>query len=113
MSFDPQRGGAIHLLNAYPPETLADGDVLITNDPWMTAGQVNDFTVMTPVFRGETIVGYDTVGLGRRAWIWTSTGGMVRLDDHVLNIGIVGANPLWVCRAVSGRKPWRRPPPGA
>lgn len=55
---NPMATGAIHLLNAYPPETLEPGDVLITNDPWLTAGQVNDFTVLTPVFRGETIVAY-------------------------------------------------------
>ena len=55
---NPMATGAIHLLNEYPPETLKPGDVLVTNDPWQTAGQVNDFTVMTPVFRGDTIVGY-------------------------------------------------------
>ena len=50
---NPMATGAIHLLNAYPPETLRPGDVLVTNDPWLTAGQVNDFTVMTPVFRKD------------------------------------------------------------
>jgi N-methylhydantoinase B len=55
---NPMATGARHLLAAYPPSTLRPGDVLITNDPWLTAGQVNDFTVLTPVFRGETIVGY-------------------------------------------------------
>ncbi|MEZ4711220.1 MAG: hydantoinase B/oxoprolinase family protein [Caldilineaceae bacterium] len=55
---NPMATGAKHFLRAYPPETLRPGDVLVTNDPWMTAGQVNDFTVMTPVFRGQTIVGY-------------------------------------------------------
>ncbi|MEM7130608.1 MAG: hydantoinase B/oxoprolinase family protein [Chloroflexota bacterium] len=50
---NPMATGAIHLLNAYPPETLEPGDVLITNDPWQTAGQVNDFTVLTPVFRTD------------------------------------------------------------
>ncbi|MEM8857284.1 MAG: hydantoinase B/oxoprolinase family protein [Chloroflexota bacterium] len=55
---NPMATGAIHLLNAYPPETLAPGDVLVTNDPWLTAGQVNDFTVLSPVFRGEKIVAY-------------------------------------------------------
>jgi len=55
---NPMATGAIHFLQAYPPETLKPGDVLVTNDPWMTAGQVNDLTVMTPVFRGDTIVGY-------------------------------------------------------
>ncbi len=50
---NPMATGAIHLLNAYPPSTLVPGDVLVTNDPWLTAGQVNDFTVLTPVFRNE------------------------------------------------------------
>ncbi|MEM7110822.1 MAG: hydantoinase B/oxoprolinase family protein [Chloroflexota bacterium] len=55
---NPMATGAIHLLNAYPPETLSPGDVLVTNDPWLTAGQVNDFTVLSPVFRGDKIVAY-------------------------------------------------------
>lgn len=45
-----------HFLAAYPPETLAPGDVLITNDPWMTAGQINDITVTTPIFRNGRLV---------------------------------------------------------
>lgn len=55
---NPMATGAIHLLNAYPPETLKPGDVLVTNDPWQTAGQINDFTVMTPVFQGEKLVAF-------------------------------------------------------
>jgi len=50
--------GVRHFLEAYPPETLADGDVLLTNDPWQTAGQINDMTVLTPVFREGSIVAY-------------------------------------------------------
>src|SRR3954454_16817864 len=42
--------GVHHFLSAYPPETLQAGDVLLTNDPWQTAGQVKDMTVVTPVF---------------------------------------------------------------
>jgi N-methylhydantoinase B len=45
-----------HFLNAFPPEKLAPGDVLITNDPWMTAGQINDITITTPVFKNGTLV---------------------------------------------------------
>src|SRR5438874_7171219 len=48
--------GVRHFLKAYPPETLAPGDVLLTNDPWMTAGQINDITILTPVFRKEQCV---------------------------------------------------------
>lgn len=55
---NPMATGAIHFLNTYPPETLKPGDVLITNDPWQTAGQINDFTVMTPVFQGEKLVAF-------------------------------------------------------
>jgi N-methylhydantoinase B len=40
-----------HFLDAYPAETLAPGDVLITNDPWKTSGHFHDVTVVTPIFR--------------------------------------------------------------
>jgi len=40
-----------HFLAAFPPDRLAPGDVLITNDPWQTAGQINDITITTPIFR--------------------------------------------------------------
>lgn len=48
--------GMEHIVARYPEGQLADGDVLITNDPWMTAGQINDITVATPFFdRGRLI----------------------------------------------------------
>ncbi len=50
--------GVRHFLAAYPPTTLSPGDVLVTNDPWQTAGQINDFTVLTPVFRGRELIAY-------------------------------------------------------
>jgi N-methylhydantoinase B len=50
--------GMGHIVATYPPESLTDGDVLITNDPWMTAGQINDLTVATPVFRGGRVVAW-------------------------------------------------------
>ena len=50
--------GVRHFLKAYPAETLRPGDVLITNDPWQTAGQINDMTILTPVFKGERVIGY-------------------------------------------------------
>jgi 5-oxoprolinase (ATP-hydrolysing) len=39
------------LLERYPVETLEQGDVLITNDPWLCAGHLYDVAVVTPVFR--------------------------------------------------------------
>ena len=50
--------GLRHFLRKYPSGSLRSGDVLITNDPWMTAGQINDITVVTPVFRNGTEVAY-------------------------------------------------------
>jgi N-methylhydantoinase B len=55
---NPMATGVRHLRAAYPPDTLQPGDVLITNDPWMTSGQLNDFTVLTPIFREGTLVAY-------------------------------------------------------
>jgi len=40
-----------HMLRSFPKDTLEDGDVLITNDPWMCAGHLYDLAVVTPVFR--------------------------------------------------------------
>lgn len=40
-----------HFLKEYPWETLEEGDSLISNDPWLTSGHLNDFTVVTPIFR--------------------------------------------------------------
>lgn len=55
---NPMATGVRHLLAAHPLETLRDGDVLVTNDPWLTSGQLNDFTVLTPVFRDGEVVGF-------------------------------------------------------
>jgi N-methylhydantoinase B len=45
-----------YFLAAFPPDKLAAGDVLITNDPWMTAGQINDITITTPLFKNGRLV---------------------------------------------------------
>jgi N-methylhydantoinase B len=47
-----------HFMAAYPEAALEQGDVLITNDPWMTAGQINDVTLVTPIFREGKVVAY-------------------------------------------------------
>lgn len=47
-----------HFLDAFPIESLDPGDVLITNDPWKTSGQLNDLSVVTPVFRDGAVVGF-------------------------------------------------------
>ena len=45
-----------HFLTVFPADRLAPGDVLITNDPWQTAGQINDITITTPVFKRGRLV---------------------------------------------------------
>src|ERR687891_387000 len=45
-----------HFLAAFPVHKLEAGDVLITNDPWQTAGQINDITITTPIFRNGKMV---------------------------------------------------------
>jgi N-methylhydantoinase B len=47
-----------HVLAAHPVETLRPGDVLITNDPWLTSGHLNDVTICSPIFRGDDCVAF-------------------------------------------------------
>lgn len=46
------------MLAEYPVETLEPGDVLITNDPYKTAGQLLDVTVLSPVFRNGRVIAF-------------------------------------------------------
>lgn len=48
--------GMVHFLERFPVDSLQPGDVLVTNDPWKTASQLNDITVATPVFRDGRVV---------------------------------------------------------
>lgn len=43
-------------LHKYPLHSLQPGDVLLTNDPWHGTGHLNDFTVVTPVFKQSRCV---------------------------------------------------------
>jgi len=49
---------ARHFLEAFPTEALRPGDALVTNHPWQTSGHLNDFTVMTPIFREGELVAF-------------------------------------------------------
>lgn len=46
-----------HFLAKFPPETMRDGDVFFTNDPWKGTGHLHDFTFVTPTFRDGRMVG--------------------------------------------------------
>src|SRR3989442_10559845 len=45
------------LFESFPPNELEDGDVLITNDPWVCAGHLFDLAVVTSVFRSGQMLG--------------------------------------------------------
>jgi dihydrolipoamide dehydrogenase len=48
--------GAANILAEYPIDTLDPGDVLITNDPYKTAGQLLDVTVLVPAWRNGRVI---------------------------------------------------------
>lgn len=61
------------MLAHVPADRLVEGDVLVTNDPWLGAGHVFDFVVVTPVFVGGKIVAYlastcHVVDIGGLGW---------------------------------------------
>ncbi len=47
-----------HFIQAYPPETLVPGDVLITNDIHQGTGHLPDITVAKPIFLDGRLVGF-------------------------------------------------------
>jgi len=62
-------------LQEIPLQTMLEGDVYITNDPWKGTGHLHDFTVVTPTFRD-----------GRPAALLACT-------SHVVDIGGIGMGP--------------------
>ncbi len=46
------------LLENFPIETLQEGDVLCTNDPWIGTGHLPDYVVITPVFHKGKLVAF-------------------------------------------------------
>ena len=77
------------ILEHIPAGTLVPGDALMTNDPWLGAGHVFDFVVVTPAFLNGTIVGYlastshvvDVGGLG-----WSAEGRSVFEEGVVIPV---------------------------
>ena len=46
-----------NFLEEFPLDSMHPEDVLMTNDPWLATGHLNDFTVVSPVFRGSKPIG--------------------------------------------------------
>ena len=55
--------GVRHMLDKFPPESLAPGDILIGNDPWLFSGHKYDVTVAAPIFFKGQMVGMTTTCL--------------------------------------------------
>src|SRR5271154_380572 len=47
-----------HFLRFFPPDRLAPGDILITNDIWLGTGHLPDITVAKPIFHRGRLVGF-------------------------------------------------------
>ena len=47
-----------HFLRFFPPDQLAPGDVLITNDIWLGTGHLPDITLAKPIFRDGRLVAF-------------------------------------------------------
>lgn len=77
------------MLEKIPADTLQPGDVLMTNDPWLGAGHVFDFVVVTPAFLNGKLVGFlastshvvDVGGLG-----WSAEGRSVFEEGVVIPV---------------------------
>jgi N-methylhydantoinase B len=64
-----------HFLEAFPLNTMREGDHYITNDPWLTCGHLHDLTVVSPTFlRGKPV-------------------GLFASTVHVVDIGGLGMGP--------------------
>lgn len=62
-------------LGKFPVGALTEGDVLVTNDPWEGTGHLNDFTVVTPVFKN-----------GKAVALFAAT-------SHIADVGGLGFGP--------------------
>jgi N-methylhydantoinase B len=65
----------LHFLRLFPAETMREGDVYITNDPWMGTGHLHDYVAATPAFYQDKMVG-----------LFAST-------CHFMDIGGIGFGP--------------------
>ena len=64
-----------HFLRHFPVETMHEGDIYITNDPWMGTGHLNDFVLTTPCFHRGRLV------------------GLFSCTSHLTDIGGIGFGP--------------------
>ena len=69
--------GIRQLVQALPPDSLHEGDVFITNDPWALAGHLNDVCVLSPIFHRGRVVAFTACILHH-----SDVGGRVASDNR-------------------------------
>ncbi|HEY0616765.1 MAG TPA: hydantoinase B/oxoprolinase family protein, partial [Kribbella sp.] len=47
-----------HLLGKFPAAGWREGDVVVTNDPWIATGHLPDIAMVTPIFHRGVLVGF-------------------------------------------------------
>jgi N-methylhydantoinase B len=47
-----------HFLRIIGTAEMRPGDVLVTNDPWLATGHLNDITLVKPIFCGDSLVAF-------------------------------------------------------
>src|SRR3990172_6885099 len=65
--------GVPEFLEQFPPEQLGPGDILISNDPWLLAGHLNDIAIVVPVFHGDRLIAFTATmshatDIGGKTW---------------------------------------------
>ena len=64
-----------HFIRYFPLESMEEGDIYITNDPWMGTGHLNDFVLTTPAYHQGRLV------------------GLFSCTSHLTDIGGIGFGP--------------------
>ncbi|MGE0715227.1 MAG: hydantoinase B/oxoprolinase family protein [Alphaproteobacteria bacterium] len=64
-----------HFIRHFPLEKMEEGDIYITNDPWMGTGHLNDFVLTTPCFHQGRLV------------------ALLSCTSHLMDIGGIGFGP--------------------
>ena len=69
--------GVREICSRFPQESHQPGDVLISNDPWLLAGHLNDVCVMSPIFFKGKLVAFTAC-----VFHHTDIGGRPGADNH-------------------------------
>jgi|GEM_PF-1862555 len=65
--------GVPEFLKQFPPDQLGPGDILVSNDPWLLAGHLNDIAIVVPVFHHDRLIAFTATmshatDIGGKTW---------------------------------------------